>query len=434
MAVPYTFATATSSIPLSQLDSNFATGITLGNTTVYLGNTTTSIGNLTLTNATISSVATTFPNSFLANSSVTIGSTNISLGGTSTTLAGLTGVTSSAITDSGLTSGRVTFAGTGGLLSDSANLFWDNTNARLGIGTSSPSEKLVVNGGTSTSQIRWNVSNSTYVEEVSTNAAANAYVYKSYDASYHVWKLSSSEAMRISSSGNVGIGTSSPSDKLDVNGNMRISGAGYFSIYNADNTTYSQIRDSGGAYVSQMEFYTAGAERMRIDNSGNLLVGTTITSNSNGLLLGKGGAAGGGIIIVTKTATGATQSLLNYYGTTYVGGINYDNTSTSFPTSSDLRLKKDIINAPSAINKINNIHIVSHGWKHDDAIVEYGVIAQELINVAPQAVTKGDDNEEIELTWTVDYSKLVPMLTKAIQEQQALIESLTQRIATLENK
>ena len=97
MAVPYTFATATSSIPLSQLDANFATGITLGNTTVYLGNTTTSIGNLTLTNATISSVASTFPNSYLANSSVTIGSTNVSLGGTATTITGLT-LTSPTIT------------------------------------------------------------------------------------------------------------------------------------------------------------------------------------------------------------------------------------------------------------------------------------------------------------------------------------------------
>jgi hypothetical protein len=51
MAVPYTFATATTSIPLSQLDSNFATAITLGNTAMYLGNTTSSVGNLTLTGA-----------------------------------------------------------------------------------------------------------------------------------------------------------------------------------------------------------------------------------------------------------------------------------------------------------------------------------------------------------------------------------------------
>ena len=55
MAVPYTFANATTAIPLSQLDSNFATAITLGNTAVYLGNTTTTIGNLTLSNVTVSS-------------------------------------------------------------------------------------------------------------------------------------------------------------------------------------------------------------------------------------------------------------------------------------------------------------------------------------------------------------------------------------------
>ena len=135
MAVPYTFATATSSIPLSQLDSNFATAITLGNTAIYLGNTTTSIGNLTLTNTTISSVAVTFPNSYLANSSVTIGSTNVSLGGTAATIAGLTltGATlggtfsGTSVTDSGLTSGRVTYATTGGLLTDSANMTFNGT-------------------------------------------------------------------------------------------------------------------------------------------------------------------------------------------------------------------------------------------------------------------------------------------------------------------
>ena len=58
MPVPYTFGTATAAIPLNQLDSNFATAITIGNTAVYLGNTTTSFGNLTLANVTITSVST----------------------------------------------------------------------------------------------------------------------------------------------------------------------------------------------------------------------------------------------------------------------------------------------------------------------------------------------------------------------------------------
>ena len=58
MAVPYTFANATTSIPLSQLDNNFATAITLGNATLLLGNATTTVGNLTLTNVTVNSVST----------------------------------------------------------------------------------------------------------------------------------------------------------------------------------------------------------------------------------------------------------------------------------------------------------------------------------------------------------------------------------------
>jgi hypothetical protein len=87
MAVPYTFGNATTSIPLSNLDTNFATAITLGNTAVYLGNTTTSLGNVTLTNLTISNVASTFPNSFLANSSVTINGSSVSLGGSVTITA-----------------------------------------------------------------------------------------------------------------------------------------------------------------------------------------------------------------------------------------------------------------------------------------------------------------------------------------------------------
>ena len=84
----------------------------------------------TLTNKTISGSDNTLSNignSSLTNSSVTIGSTSVSLGATQTSFTGLTGITSTAITDSGLTSGRVTFASTGGLLADSADLAWNGS-------------------------------------------------------------------------------------------------------------------------------------------------------------------------------------------------------------------------------------------------------------------------------------------------------------------
>jgi hypothetical protein len=90
MAVPYTFASATSPIPLSQLDSNFATTITLGNTAIQLGNTVTALNNMTLVNVAVTSVATTFPNNFLANSTATLGNATITLGGTTTSVGNLT--------------------------------------------------------------------------------------------------------------------------------------------------------------------------------------------------------------------------------------------------------------------------------------------------------------------------------------------------------
>ena len=90
MSVPYTFATATGSIPLSQLDANFATGVTIGNTSVQLGGTITNLNNMSLANVAITSVNTLFPNGYLANSNVVLGTTTITLGSTVTSVDGLT--------------------------------------------------------------------------------------------------------------------------------------------------------------------------------------------------------------------------------------------------------------------------------------------------------------------------------------------------------
>jgi len=98
MAVPNTFASATASIPLSQLDANFATTITLGNTAIQLGNTVTTLNNMTFANVTISSVATTFPNNYLSNSTVTLGNATLTLGGTTSTVGNLT-VTNAVVTE-----------------------------------------------------------------------------------------------------------------------------------------------------------------------------------------------------------------------------------------------------------------------------------------------------------------------------------------------
>jgi hypothetical protein len=87
--VPFTFGNATTAIPLSNLDADFNTTATLGNAAIGLGNTTTTVGNLSLGNVLITSVATTFPNSFLANSTATLGNATLTLGSSTTAVGNL---------------------------------------------------------------------------------------------------------------------------------------------------------------------------------------------------------------------------------------------------------------------------------------------------------------------------------------------------------
>lgn len=87
--VPYIFGNATTAIPLTNLDADFNTTATLGNAAIGLGNTTTTVGNLNLGNVLITSVATTFPNSFLANSTATLGNATLTLGSATTSVGNL---------------------------------------------------------------------------------------------------------------------------------------------------------------------------------------------------------------------------------------------------------------------------------------------------------------------------------------------------------
>ena len=110
--VPNIFGNATSSIPLTQLDANFNTTATLGNTAVGLGNTTTTVGNLSLGNVLITSVSTTFPNSFLANSTATLGNATLTLG-SSTTAVGNLALNNATIENIQEPANVVAFAATG---------------------------------------------------------------------------------------------------------------------------------------------------------------------------------------------------------------------------------------------------------------------------------------------------------------------------------
>jgi len=104
--------------------------------------------------------------------------------------------------------------------------------------------------------------------------------------------------------------------------------------------------------------------------------------------------------------------------------------SVNFNTTSDRRLKENIVDASSQLETINNIQVREFDWKYCGHH-QVGVIAQELETIVPDAVSVGGEDEN-KNPYGVDYGKLTPYLIKAIQEQQTIIDDLKSRIETLE--
>ena len=331
-----------------------------------------------------------------------------------------------------------------------------NLNGNVGIGTSSPDSRLTIEaptgdyavlltpsgdttGAVTSSYIGFDVRSSTAngpepaayigVEEASTNSVQGHLVFATRQTNNNT--VAPTEAMRITSSGRINI-------------NHQTSGtAGTGSFIVGANSFYIQAsQNSSSSTRVPIVFSAIGGtnESMRIDSSGNLLVGKTAPGESaasgNGFSFNSASVdpffaivnsnttgANAGIYINQRNRT-ATNYLMYFYSNdgsnnTFVGYISHNGTTTSYISASDERLKDNIVDAPAG--NIDAIRVRSFDWKADGSHQTYGMVAQELVDVAPEAVSQGETDDDM---WGVDYSKLVPMMIKEIQDLKAEVAAL----------
>ena len=302
---------------------------------------------------------------------------------------------------------------------DSNTLAVDATNNRVGIGTASPTEKLDV------------VVDSTTSSRVHTDLGGTSSKYVS-------WNIDSGETYDDSRS------------ILYFNHSGTVGATLQTSYRTGTGITDGLVIRTHEA--SPITLLTNNAERMRIDSSGNVLVNTTgtgsyldgkiiaIASGTSPALTVKNlstnqfvasfwnnGTTGNNIIqqFITETSPSVRGSITYNRG----GGV------IAFNTSSDYRLKENIVDLPNSLETISKLKPRQFDWK-ETGNTTTGFIAHELAEICPHAVN-GDkdavDSDGNPVYQGVDASKLVPLLTAALQEAITKIETLEARVATLES-
>jgi len=274
------------------------------------------------------------------------------------------------------------------------------------------------------------------------------------------------DAARIDSSGNLGVGTTSPTSKLTVAALRTTSSGEFLGGINALDTTTGGAAGVGGVITLSGDTQGAGykqfaailggkenstvtdragfaafytrlgggdlTERARIDSSGNLLVGKTTTAIATVGFRVEGTAGRfvtslvtAGFNQINHTSGAGTETAIEFLrSSSTIGSITTTTVATSYNTTSDQRLKENIVDAPEFGSVIDSLQVRSFDWKSGNLHQRAGFIAQELVTVAPEAVHQPTDPEAM---MAVDYSKLVPMLVKELQ-------SLRARVAQLESK
>ena len=314
-----------------------------------------------------------------------------------------------------------------------------DASGNVGIGTSSPDAKLqvfgtsavpLVGGGTFQGSLFSIEGSSTVSLGMGTSGSPGFYSWiQPHDAGGGV----NYNLILNPLGGNVGVGTSTPSATMEIN--STVGNQAKLKIGRQVGTTnYLELGTSGGSstisstgtasingsLIINRATSTVATESARFDGSGNFLVGTTSSNPVSGVSILDTNA---GSYIMTDhlngTASGTAFAIFRY-NQSQIGSITQNGTSAvQFNTSSDYRLKEDLQDF-KGLEMVSKIPVYDYKWKAEDSR-SYGVMAHELAEVLPQAVSGDKDAEEMQ---SVDYSKIVPLLVKSIQELSAKLEAL----------
>ena len=385
MAVPNTFATATSPLPLSELDTNFATPITLGSTAVALGDTVTSVTGLNTT----------------GNAGNVTGTVAIANGGTGQATASAAFNALSPVT------------ATGDLIVGNGT----NSATRLGIGTNG---YVLTSNGTAPT---WSAAGG-----VSSFSAGSTGLTPS-TATTGAVTLAGTLAV---TNGGTGVTTST--------------GTGANVLGTSPTITTPTISQLTSATATALTLQSAGTTAITVDTSQNVLVGTTSNVGSGKLTVQANLSVNNGISIDdSNSSSGGTFARFSVSSGTLCGYIARVATTNavSYSTTSDYRLKENIVPMTGALSKIAQLKPVTYRWK-DCGVDSQGFIAHELQAVVPDCVNGEKDAVDKDgnpVYQGIDTSFLVATLTAAIQELKAIndtqaetINALTARLEALENR
>ena len=332
-----------------------------------------------------------------------------------------------------------------------------DTSQIVGVGTTSPSSlssaKLVVSQGSDADGIFLRGGGTRQIMLGTSSTMGYINVDNTSGLGFNV---NGPERMRLDTSGALIVGTTATAGKLGVNSASDTAGTLTVALQNGTNAYQGLRLTSTGNALAFDRYNGSWAESARFDINGNLLVGqtaqsnverlgVTFTGNNEGVYAVNSSASPTGTAITANfpsgTGTNGTGCIL-YKGRTagvdrfYVyGNGNVVNTNNSYGALSDVKLKENITDTTPKLAQLNQVRVVNYNLIGDET-KQLGVVAQELEQIFPAMVEQTPDrdaegNDLGTTTKSVKYSVFVPMLIKAIQEQQAIIQQLQADVAAL---